>query len=237
MEENRSLFQFKKFSLEHGNPGLKITTEACLFGSILANFPATNVLDIGTGSGLLAFMYAQKNENSRIDAIEIDYDVSALAQKNVLNFPYKNQIQILWGDIESFEFPGKFDLIFSNPPFFFDHLKSSNPFKNIAMHSGKLKPKNFIKIIQNLLSPDGKIFILYPEKEMEKFIEFAKEEGFYLNHIWEIWTKQEGKILRMVGLFSKRNELLKKEILPIKTLENEYSPEFKNYLKDYYLIF
>lgn len=237
MDENKSIFQFKSFVLQHGNPGLKITTEACLLGAISAEFPAKRILDIGTGCGLLACMYAQKNPSSKIDGVEIDEEVANLAQKNIHESPFKNQIQIIHQAIEAFPTTASYDLILSNPPFFFDHLKSPDPKRNLAMHSEDLKPQKLIEIMVKQLAPKGKIILLYPEKEMTIFIQLASQNKLYLEEKWEIWTKENGKIIRIIALFGKTEKKVKNHIVAIKGVNNEYSLRFKNYLKDYYLIF
>jgi tRNA1Val (adenine37-N6)-methyltransferase len=92
MAESRSIFQFKQFQLAHGSPGLKITTEACLFGAWAQQFASRKVLDIGTGCGLLASMIAQENPSCTITGLEIQADVGVLARENVLNLPYSIEI-------------------------------------------------------------------------------------------------------------------------------------------------
>lgn len=105
------------------------------------------------------------------------------------------------------------------------------------MHSSGLNPNKLLEAIDKNLAPDGKAFILYPEKEMKKLIQSAEEKELYLNKWIEIWTKDQGKLLRIIGEFSRFSKPIESQYLPIKNLSNEYSAEFKNYLADYYTIF
>ena len=118
MGGNRSVFTFKQFSLAHGNPGLKISTEACILGAWAHKFAKGKILDIGTGCGLMACMLAQGNPEVSIDVIEIHQQVATLALENIKNSPFKNQIQVMNGDIRSLTTNNRYDFIISNPPFF-----------------------------------------------------------------------------------------------------------------------
>jgi len=118
---------------------MKVTTDACLFGSLLPTSSRgggiRNVLDIGTGTGLLSLMYAQKNHNARIDAIEIDEDAYQQAKENITASPWADRIEIFRGDAKEFNFPIQYDIIISNPPFYEKELMSDDAKKNIASHN------------------------------------------------------------------------------------------------------
>jgi tRNA1Val (adenine37-N6)-methyltransferase len=179
MAESRSIFQFKNFQLAHGNPGLKITTEACLFGAWAQQFASGKVLDIGTGCGLLACMIAQENPNYTLTGLEIQADLAVLARENVVNLPYS--IEIITESIQ--RFADHFDFIISNPPFFIYHLANPNASKQIAMHTDHLSPAELAEGISKNLNPDGQFAVLYPPFGMKQFEFEAKKQGF-LSIIW-----------------------------------------------------
>ena len=234
MAENRSIFQFKQFALAHGKPGLKITTEACLFGAWSAQFPQQNILDIGTGCGLLIGMLTQAHPKAKFTGIEIQADVAKLATENMLSLS-KSIIQIQSKGLA--EYDGQHDFIISNPPFFINHLKNTDASKNQAMHSDTLSPEELAAGIQRTLSPEGKFTVLYPPVGMKQFEESANKHGLYLNQICEVKHQATHETLRLMAQGSFKEGKIEKEILCIKNIDDTYSAAFINLLRPYYLIF
>jgi tRNA1Val (adenine37-N6)-methyltransferase len=233
MAESRSVFQFKQFQLAHGNPGLKITTEACLFGAWAQQFASGKVLDIGTGCGLLACMIAQENPTCSITGLEIQSEVGVLARENVLKLPYS--IEIITDSIQGFV--GQFDFIISNPPFFIDHLANPDASKQIAMHSESLSPAELAKGISTNLNLNGQFAVLYPPFGMKQFESEANKLGLYLNQFVEVKHQIDRETLRVMALGSRKTGDIKTETLGIKNPDQSYTQEFTNLLKPYYLIF
>lgn len=237
MAENRSIFQFKKFQLSHGNPGLKISTEACLFGAIASDYANGTILDIGTGCGLLACMLAQKAEHSKIKAIEIHPDVAILAKENIQNSPFSNQINVINIDLKELQHNTLFDFIICNPPFFSNHLASQNESKQIAIHDDLLSTEQLADAIKNHLKETGKAMVLYPPLIMHHFDFCLKNKNLYINHIINIHPKLNSPILRQIALISSSQTEKTMEKWEIKNEQNEYSEKFKTVLQPYYLIF
>jgi len=153
---------------------MKVTTDACLFGAWVAEEVRSqesgvgSSLDIGTGTGLLALMLAQKNSETNILAIEIDKDAAAQAANNIDSSLWKDHVDILEADVKDLSFPEKFDLIISNPPFYEKELRSDTDKKNIAHHSENLTLKELLNIIKNNLNPHGNFFLLLPYKRNDE---------------------------------------------------------------------
>ncbi len=233
MAESRSIFKFKQFQLAHGSPGLKITTEACLFGAWAQQFASGKVLDIGTGCGLLASMIAQENPSCTITGLEIQADVGVLARENVLNLPYS--IEIISESIQ--RFADNFDFIISNPPFFMDHQANPNASKQIAMHTDHLSPAELAEGISKNLNLDGQFAILYPPFGMKQFENEAKKLWLYINHLVEVKHQKDRETLRVMALGSRHIGVQKREMICIKNPDQSYTAEFIHLLKPYYLIF
>ena len=237
MGGNRSIFTFKQFSLAHGNPGLKISTEACILGAWAQPLAKGKILDIGTGCGLLACMLAQSNPNSLIDAIEIHPEVASLAIENVKNTPFKNQIQIMTGDIRSISTEDHYDFIISNPPFFFNHLPATLEDKQIALHDDELNFADLNIAIKKRLKPGGKFAVIYPKDVMDKFKKEMGTNGLFVHKLVHIFSTPQSKLLRVICLGSTEKEDIAIENLYIKDENNEYTEAFKLLLNPYYLIF
>jgi len=237
MGGSRSVFTFKQFSLAHGNPGLKISTEACILGAWAHSFAHGKILDIGTGCGLIPCMLAQSNPDVNIDAIEIHQEVATLALDNIKNSPFKNQIQVINSDIRALSTNNSYDFIISNPPFFSNHLPATLQDKQIAIHDDELNFMDLIASIKKLLKPGGKFAVIYPKEVMDKFENEMGKNGLYVHQFLSIFPNPKSKLLRVICLGSTNKQEVAIENLYIKDEKNEYTEAFKLLLNPYYLIF
>ena len=233
-------FQFKQFIILQGNCAMKVTTDGCLFGawtaSAISQLSAVNsILDIGTGTGLLSLMIAQKS-NATIKAVEIDEPAATQAQHNFAASPWANRLQVYNTSIQQFtQQPTKqFDFIITNPPFFENDLKSHNANRNTALHSSVLSFGELLGAIQKLLLPNGKFAILLPFHRLDFFVGLAVNAGFYLHQ--KTLVKQTPKHLnfRAILLFGYEVKSMQEKEIIIK-VEDEYTADFSDLLKDYYL--
>ncbi|CAM4365008.1 methyltransferase domain-containing protein [Cytophagaceae bacterium 50C-KIRBA] len=237
MAESRSIFQFKQFQLAHGNPGLKISTEACLFGAWIPLGNVHHALDIGTGCGLLAHMLCQKAPGLQVDALEIHPDVAELAHQNAEHGPFKVQIKVFQGDIKTWTASQAYDLILCNPPFFTNHLAASDSSKQAAIHADHLSPDDLAQAIQHQLADSGNFAVLYPPYEMGLFLQTAEKRGIFANRLADIIPKPGAKVLRQMLWGSRQKSELLKEQIHIRDEQGDYHPDFQELLKPYYLIF
>jgi tRNA1Val (adenine37-N6)-methyltransferase len=237
MGGSRSVFTFKQFSLAHGNPGLKISTEACILGAWAHSFAHGKILDIGTGCGLIPCMLAQSNPDVNIDAIEIHQEVATLALDNIKNSPFKNQIQVINSDIRALSTNNSYDFIISNPPFFSNHLPATLQDKQIAIHDDELNFVDLIASIKKLLKPGGKFAVIYPKEVMDKFENEMDKNGFFVHQLLHVFPTPHSKLLRVICLGSTEKQDKALEKFYIKDENNEYTEAFKLLLNPYYLIF
>lgn len=235
-----SYFQFKQFRIDQGLCGMKVTTDACLFGAIAAasvtkGTPASKVLDIGTGTGLLSLMLAQTSPDSEIHALEIDQDAFAQANLNFQNSPWSERLTIEHSSFQDFNTDTKFDLIISNPPFFSKNQLGESAKKNLAVHNDSLSIDQLATGVTNHLSEKGELFLLYPPFEMGLFIEAAAALNLFPNQIFEIKDNTSKKVIRQMALFSNIKIEIKTIELVIKQNDGNYTQAFIDLLKPYYL--
>ncbi len=231
-------FQFKKFTIQQDDCAMKVCTDACLFGAYIAHHLQTNtvknILDIGTGTGLLSLLLAQKT-TAAIDAVEIDDIAFTQAQENIAQSAWHKKITIFNEDILNFKPEKKYDFIISNPPFFESDLKSADDKKNSAKHDTSLTLVELLHSINTHLTTDGNFAVLLPYHRSNYFEAGAEKMNFY--PVKKIIIKQTPahKHFRAMLIFSsKKIETIREEII-IKNEEGNYSAKFTALLKDYYL--
>ncbi len=238
---SNNYFQFKQFTVQQEHCAMKVTTDACLFGSIIAalihhpSFAFYKILDIGAGTGLLSLMVAQKNNQVIIDAVEIDEQAANQCVHNFQASPWNDRLHIYHSSIQEFQSITKYNFIISNPPFFNNDLKSDDIKRNIALHSAELSLEELLQAIKINLSDDGRFAILLPYHRIEYFESLCLKEKFYVEQ--KILMKQtpHHNYFRSILLFSQKKQSIKNNDFIIKDEFNDYTTEFKNLLKDYYL--
>lgn len=236
--KNPANFHCKQFSIRHDTANLKVTTEGLILGAYSANFSkkAKKVLDIGTGTGLLPLMIAQKSDVN-IDAVEIDLHSFLLANENINNTKFSERITTHHIDIQSFKIDERFDLIISNPPFFNEHLKSNSPKKNIAIHNDYLPFEGLAKAVFENLDENGSFIVLLPAFQLQlletELLDYnlTKVKEFAIHH------KLNSKVLRIIATFGYNLQECISESFFIKDESENYTIQFKELLKDYYTIF
>lgn len=172
-------FHFKQFSILSQDKGLKVTTDACLLGAIAKAPLSENLLDIGTGTGVVALFMAQKYPNLKIDAIDIEPSVAEQARINISNSPFHLQISVIEADFLKWQTETQYQTIVSNPPYFEKHLKKQASEKNTAIHADQMNHQLMIARVAKLLTKDGRFYCILPPYEMGKLVEMAENEGLY----------------------------------------------------------
>lgn len=232
-------FEFKQFTINQSKCAMKVGTDAVLLGSWVEINNAQQILDIGTGTGVIAMMMAQKS-NAQIIALDIDAIACEQSRENVNHSPWANRINILNESLQNFTVNEnlKFDLIVSNPPYFVDAYKSAEEARNQARHADQLPFIDFIQCSIKLLNNDGKICIILPTKESIKFRELAAANHLYLTKIMHVKTTEYKDEKRQLLQFELVNKKLIEETLVIEQEERHcYSKEYKELTKDFYLAF
>jgi tRNA1Val (adenine37-N6)-methyltransferase len=228
-------FQFKQFTVHQERCAMKVSTDACLFGAWLAQRGSGHrALDIGGGTGLLSLMLAQAS-TLYIDAIELEQDCFAQMKNNIQASPWAERICCIEGDVRHFAFTTKYDLIFSNPPFYEKQLPSPNPSINAAMHSSMLNLKELLQKVSLLLTEDGSFAILMPYYRHEELLKTAMVEGLFAQDICFARHSPKHPWYRTMVVFGKSETLVKESFIEIRDAAGGYSEAFIMLMKEYYL--
>jgi tRNA1Val (adenine37-N6)-methyltransferase len=231
------IFNFKKFSVAQDKTKMKIGTDGVLLGSWtpLSNNPQ-KILDIGTGTGVIALMLAQRTSNSIIDAVEIDSESFLQAKENFETSPWPNRLQIFRCSIQDYiqSAPPKYDLIVSNPPYFSNGTPSKYSEKNLVKHTNHLTHNELLDAVSQLLHDQGIFSIILPDQEGSKFIRESGNYGLYPFTITNVYPKKSKPISRVLMLFKKieTNDLI---LLNESDLRNDRTLEYQELTSDFYL--
>lgn len=231
-------FQFKQFFIQHDQCAMKVNTDGILLGAIAHIDSCRQVLDLGTGSGLVAIMLAQRSsENCDIIGLELEQNAYLQAVENAKNSAWHNRICILQGDVMQHQFGAEFDLIVSNPPYFSDSLTSGIKERDLARSIITYTHLDWLIKAKHWLSEKGRITMILPTEVAKKLILQSEKVGLYCIEQWQIFTKQ-GKIAkRMIVSFSLQYTNSERRELIIYNENNNYTVEFKHLTKDFYLNF
>ncbi|MEO8584429.1 MAG: methyltransferase [Flavitalea sp.] len=222
---------------------MKVCTDACLFGAWLADIikgttlpPVLSMLDIGSGTGLLALMIAQYSMAS-IDAVEIDPYASREATANFNLSPWSNRLEIFNISIQEFsKMPHRYNLIFSNPPFFNNNLKGPDEKRNLALHDGSLSLEELLIAADKLLLNEFYFALLLPFQRTEYFESLLSKSSFKLIKKTNVRQTNRHPIFRSMYFLCKTNTTVEGEENEMIIKDGEqYSAQFQYLLNDYYL--
>jgi len=234
-------FKFKDFTIYQDKTAMKVGTDGVLLGAWCAvdTYPDT-ILDIGSGTGIVSLMLAQRSDAMTIDAVEVDENAY---EQTVANFEESD-----WGDRlycynSSFqEFANEiaeeqetYDLIVSNPPFYTDDFETENEARNKARFTSSLSFDELIIGVSKILSENGSFVVIIPFKEEENFINLTKTKNLFLNKVCHVQGSITSAIKRSLLTFSFHQTAIKKEHLIIEIKRHKYTEDYINLTKDFYL--
>ena len=231
-------FQFKQFRINQDRCAMKVCTDSCVLGAYADVRHATRILDIGTGTGLLALMLAQRTD-ARIDAVEIDKAATRQAAENAAQSPWASRIRVVENSILDFAqtHPAPYDCIVSNPPFFSNHLKRRDARQSAALHNDTLQLPDLIRVVQQLLTPQGRFIVMLPPHESTLLAGLCAETGLHKTEQLRLHDCVGGKLIRMIGGFGFSGDtILQTADLHIRDAgKQQYTDEFVRLLQPYYL--
>ncbi len=232
-----SYFTFKQFTINQDQSAFKVGTDAVLLGAASEVEGASRILDIGTGTGLIAIMLAQRC-GAEIVAIEPDNNSFLQAVGNVNNCPWKARIALVNSRLQNYFPDVKFDLIVSNPPYFTDSLRNPDPVKSATRHTDSLSNEELLESVKRLLKDDGKFQVIMPWVEGNLLIAAASGHGLYCNGVLKIRPTPSGELRRLIISFSRKKSISTEKFLTIEHgKRHEFTQDYINLTRDFYLKF
>ena len=233
------MFHFKQFTIHQDRTAMKVGTDACVLGAY-ADVAGERILDIGTGTGLLALMAAQRNPSATVDAVEVDEAAFSQATENVAGSPFSSRVRVrVWhGQIQEFASPQRYDRILTNPPFFTNHLRSPDAALNRALHTDELPFSDLVETVGRLLKPGGQWWVLLPPYETERLTKLATTVNLTPFRRLHLRHNDRKPVFRTITGFSCDGRPTTNDTLSIyESDSNTYTPAFRALLRDFYLIF
>lgn len=225
-------FSFKQFNINQSEKVFRIGTDAVLLGALAGVFGKQNILEIGTGTGIISLMLAQRNSEANITAIDINPEAVGLARENFENTPFKECLKAFEKDFKTFGSSDKFDFVVSNPPYF-DANSSTKDI--LARQRIELDFSDLICNTAKILSVDGILSVIIPADERAKFINLSKEHQLYLTRKIDIYGIAGGTLRRNILEFSKKSLSPKVETFIIEKAPRQFSEQYLQATKDFHL--
>lgn len=231
-------FSFKQFTINQESCSFKVGTDGVLLGAYADISSAKKILDIGTGTGLITLMLAQRCR-AMITAIEPEHGSFVQACQNIERSIWNDRVKAENKSLQNF-FPGddKFDLIVTNPPYFSDSLKNPDPVKASTRHNYQLGNDELLTGVRRLISDEGKFQIILPFAEANVFIAEAQSYGFYCNDVLKIKPLPTSEIRRMILKFTNKRQQVREKFLTIESgKRHSFTDDYISLTKDFYLDF
>ena len=236
-----SYFQFKQFTVQQDRCAMKVCTDACVFGAWAGTLGAKRMLDIGTGTGLLALMAAQRNQEAYIDAAEIDSEASEQARGNIERSPFAERIKVHQTPIQDFLPPHRYDTILVNPPFFQADLRSPDARINQAHHAGSLTFSELLSAVARLLEVGGTWHVLLPPDEDAVLTNMALVRGWSKQRELTLYHTLERKPFRVMSTFTEgtlpRQKVPSEQVAIFEADGKTHTLAFRQLLQEFYLNF
>ena len=230
-------FRFRQFSVEDDQSTMKVGTDGILLGAWIETGEAKNILDIGTGCGVIALMMAQRSTAS-VDAIDISLESTDQARSNFLASPWKDRLKALHRSfMEHATNPeNKYDIILTNPPFFRNSLKSLDSSRNLARHHEAFQLTELFEAVNIMLHETGALYIILPQTNTGLLMELALIHHLPVNHILNIKPKEDKIQNRVIMKFGRtKPEKVQVDELIIRHSDNSFTEKYKELTGDFYL--
>ena len=234
-------FYFKEFTINQDKTAMKVGTDAVLLGAwcSLETNPDT-ILDVGSGTGLISLMMAQRSDAETIDAVEIDPNAYEQSVANFEKSDWSDRLFCYHSSFQDFseemkEEDEEYDLIISNPPFYNDNFETNDTSRNTARFTSALSFKELLESTSKILSDSGIFTIIIPFKEQTVFVSLAAKYRLFLNRVCSVRGTENSEIKRSMLEFSFYQKEVEETTLVIEKARHKYTQEYINLTKDFYL--
>ncbi|MDE7074285.1 MAG: methyltransferase [Odoribacter sp.] len=229
------MFRFKQFTIRQDHTPMKVGTDGVLLGAWAACEEAGNILDIGTGTGLIALMAAQRNPRAQIHALEIDPGAVAQAGDNIAASPWAERIRLHPLPLQEYAPGCRFDCIICNPPFFAGSTLPPETGRSIARHTDSLPHGELVTHAARLLADEGNLCVILPPAEAVRFAELAATQGLHPRRVTHV-LPNPGKAPKrhLVELTTRRQACSESELI-VEYSRHHYSPEYIKLTRNFYL--
>ena len=232
-----SYFTFKQFRVMHRRSIMKVGTDGVLLGAYVDCGDAKRILDIGTGTGLLCLMLAQKCD-AHIHGIEINAEAAEVAKFNVEQCPWADRIEVFLSSVQDFTPVEKYDLIVSNPPFYTTDVVAPEKGRALARHDLSLNVSELVASVDRLLSQDGRCCVIYPTEQCQLFENEASKCGLYALRRLYVSSRPDVSPIRTIVELSRKQCETECDSLYIENgARHDFSDKYKSLTRDYYLKF
>jgi tRNA1Val (adenine37-N6)-methyltransferase len=234
------MFRFKQFSVDQTGCAMKINTDGVLLGAIAGEGEPVNILDIGTGTGVIALMLAQRFTNAKVNAVEIDEQAAATAKNNFSNSPFENRLALYANGFEQFldDHPEKrYDLIVSNPPFYINSLQSPGAKTNLAKHATDGFFEKLISVVAEKLTERGVCWLILPLDTSALVKRLALQNDLHLQKIISIHSFKDDVAHRELLAFGRKKIESTIDKFVIYDEPKVYAEIYREVLKDFLTIF
>jgi tRNA1Val (adenine37-N6)-methyltransferase len=234
------MFHFKKFSIDDSKSAMKVGTDSVLLGAWVPCENETRILDIGSGSGILALMMAQRNPETPVDAVEIVKDAARQSLENIKLSPWPEQVTVYNTSIQGYCRTTSFaySLVVCNPPFFTDSLKAPDQARTMARHNESLPVAELLQVTSGILSEHGKAAFILPANDFEKWKSEASKSHLYPTYLTFVRSSQSHTPHRVLVIFAHLGiRDIKIDEIIIYQSRSVYTSKYKELTKDFYLNF
>ena len=227
-------FSFKQFTIYHDRCAMKVGTDGVLLGAWAAVDPCESALDVGTGTGLIAIMLAQRS-GARITAIDVDEVAVEQAKENVARTPWNERIEVVLQDVTQYAPDKRFDVVVSNPPYFIDSLQCPDSRRTTARHSDGLTIESLFSQVEKLLAEKGRFSLILPAEQLPLCVEAAQRNGLYLSRYTAVITRPGLAPKRALMEFQREKVDTLTDELVVELERHVYSKAYTALTKDFYL--
>lgn len=233
---SETTFHFREFTIQQDKCAMKVSTDAVLLGSWVNAINAKRILDIGTGTGIIALMLAQKTD-AIIDAIDIDENAYHQSRENFEISPWHKRLSTKHQCFQEFSkiHQEKYDLIVTNPPYFHHASKPVAESRSNARHSEALTFDELVEGVSRLLTSDGRFCLILPYREGMEFMDKAQRKGLFCHHLLRIKTKAQRTEKRVIMEFGFQFDILTEKEIIIQQENGSFTGEYINLTSEYYL--